>query len=83
MESNPNVHDNRNGPRRPPVCKTSLHNKFVATQALLVSSEPLSTHGGRASPDPHPWPKSRTHITVPAKVTMHTSMVHLSRKSVV
>lgn len=26
-------------------CKEHVHNKFVATQALLVSSEPLSTHG--------------------------------------
>ena len=26
-------------------CKDKVHNKFVSTQALLVSSEPLSTHG--------------------------------------
>ena len=60
METNPNVHDNKGAARRAVdvadylrsgsthgvrKCKASTQSKFVATQALLVSSEPLSTHG--------------------------------------
>lgn len=54
METNPEVHDNaarRRDPRDPSGahpeerCDGKKHDKFVATQALLVSSEPLT--GGR------------------------------------